>query len=105
MRAGPELDEHGYLVDWQDWSESLAEAWAAADGIELGEEHWAVLHLLRDYYGEFGIAPPMRALLKLARERLGDEWSDSRRLYRLFPGGPAKQACRYAGLPKPVSCI
>lgn len=100
-----DLDEQGYLVDWQDWTEDLAGRFADADGITLTDEHWAVLRLLRDYYGEFGIAPPMRALLKLARERLGDDWSDSRRLYQLFPDGPAKQACRYAGLPKPVSCI
>jgi tRNA 2-thiouridine synthesizing protein E len=51
------------------------------------------------------MAPGMRLLLKALATELGPDWGTSRRLYRLFPEGPAKQACRYAGLPKPVSCI
>ena len=99
------LDEKGYLLDWQSWSRAVAVEWAARDGLTLEDDHWAVIDLLRDYYGEYEIAPPMRALLKLLRARLGDAALGSRELYRLFPEGPAKQACRYAGLPRPVSCI
>ena len=51
------------------------------------------------------MAPPMRVLVKAVAVRLGSEKGESRYLYRLFPEGPAKQACRYAGLPRPVSCI
>jgi TusE/DsrC/DsvC family sulfur relay protein len=47
----------------------------------------------------------MRALVKLVGERLGHEKGSSRYLYRLFPDGPGTQACRYAGLPRPVSCV
>jgi tRNA 2-thiouridine synthesizing protein E len=47
----------------------------------------------------------MRLLVRELAQRLGAEKGQSRYLYRLFPEGPAKQACRYAGLPKPVSCI
>ena len=99
------LDGEGYLADWTAWTEDGAAAFAREDGLTLGADHWEVLRLLREYYGEYGIAPPMRGLLKLLRARLGDAGLDSRRLYRLFPEGPAKQACRYAGLPRPVSCI
>lgn len=99
------LDGEGYLEDWQSWSPAVAETLAAADGIVLQADHWTVIDLLRDYYGEYEIAPPMRALLKLLRRRLDEQAMDSRRLYRLFPEGPAKQGCRYAGLPRPVSCI
>lgn len=99
------LDERGYLVHADDWNERLAAHLAARDGIELGEEHWAVLHFLRRYQAEFRMAPGMRLLLKALAAELGPEWGASRRLYRLFPEGPAKQACRYAGLPRPVSCI
>ncbi len=99
------LDERGYLIDPGAWDERLATHLAALDGIALGDEHWAVLRFLRRYHAEFRMAPGMRLLLKALATELGPEWGTSRKLYRLFPDGPARQACRYAGLPKPVSCI
>jgi tRNA 2-thiouridine synthesizing protein E len=105
-RAGmPEVDEHGHLRQASEWSREVALAMARADGIELSPEHWQVIEVLRDYYAEYEIAPPMRALVRLLRERLNDSAWGSRELYRLFPEGPARQGSRYAGLPKPVSCI
>ena len=101
----PELDARGYLLHYGDWSEALAVAFAAADGIDLTPEHWEVIALLREHHERFRIAPPMRLLVKEIGRRLGVDKASSRYLYRLFPDGPAKQACRYAGLPKPVSCI
>jgi len=38
-------------------------------------------------------------------KNLGEEKGNSMYLFKLFPGGPAKQACRYAGMPKPTGCI
>lgn len=109
MRArsgtGPDLDGHGYLRDWTQWSAELAQVMARADGIELDDDHWRVIEILRDYYAEFEIAPPMRALVRILRGRVEEAKTTSRALYRLFPDGPAKQGCRYAGLPRPVSCI
>jgi len=99
------VDEKGYLTEPQDWSEDVAEFMAEADGIQLTADHWAVLRIFRDYFSRFDIDPPMRALVKLARAKLGDERGGSRHLYRLFPDGPSTQACRYAGLPRPLSCI
>ncbi len=98
------VDERGYLTDWQRWTPAVASAMAAADGIELTADHWLVLGLFREYFGQFEIEPPMRALVRLVRERLGADKANSRYLYRLFPEGPGTQACRYAGLPRPVSC-
>lgn len=100
-----ERDEKGYLLDWRAWSPAIARAMAAADGVELGEDHWAVLRIFREYYERFEIEPPMRALVRLAGERLGAEKGGSRYLYRLFPEGPITQASRYAGLPRPASCV
>ncbi|MFN2167138.1 MAG: TusE/DsrC/DsvC family sulfur relay protein [Anaerolineae bacterium] len=99
------LDEDAYLLDWRHWSPAVAETMAAADGLDLQPEHWQVLDILRAYYQEYEIAPPMRALIRILKQRTGDDRFASRQLYRLFPQGPAKQACRYAGLPRPVSCI
>ena len=100
-----ELDERGYLLDPSQWSPAVAECMARIDGLELEDDHWAVLEIFREYFARFDIEPPMRALVRLARERLGAEKGNSRYLYRLFPAGPATQACRYAGLPRPVSCV
>jgi tRNA 2-thiouridine synthesizing protein E len=47
----------------------------------------------------------MRALVRLTAARLGEARGTSRYLYRLFPDGPGTQACRYAGLPRPASCV
>lgn len=103
--ALPETDEGGYLLDWRAWSPAVADAMARRDGVELGEDHWTVIGILREYYAEYEVAPPVRVLVRLLAERLGGPSASSRTLYRLFPEGPAKQACRYAGLPKPVSCL
>lgn len=99
------VDEKGYLLDREDWTPEVARAMAAADGIELTDDHWQVLAFFQDYYERFDIEPPMRALVRHARETWGEEKGSSRYLYRLFPDGPGTQACRYAGLPRPVSCI
>lgn len=99
------LDEKGYLLDWTAWTPDVARAMAAADGVELTDDHWVVLGLFREYYAQFEIEPPMRALVRAVRERLGPDKGDSRFLYRLFPDGPGTQGCRYAGLPRPVSCV
>jgi tRNA 2-thiouridine synthesizing protein E len=100
-----ETDERGYLRHADDWSAPLAAELARRDGIELGAAHWDVLNFLRGYYAEFRMAPAMRLLVRELSAKLGADAGSSRALYRLFPEGPAKQACRYAGLPKPVSCI
>ena len=100
-----ETDERGYLRRWQDWDEPLAAELAHRDGLELTPAHIEVLHFLRSYYAEFKLAPPVRLLVKEIAARLGADKGNSRYLYRLFPEGPAKQACRYAGLPRPLSCI
>jgi tRNA 2-thiouridine synthesizing protein E len=99
------LDEKGYLLDSGLWTAEVASIMALADGLKLSDDHWVVLHIFRDYFARFDIDPPMRALVRSTREQLGADKGNSRYLYQLFPAGPATQACRYAGLPRPVSCI
>lgn len=100
-----ETDEEGYLANLNDWNPDLATAMAQADGAELSENHWEVINFLREYYEEYQIAPAVRVLTKAIGKKLGPDKGNSKYLYELFPYGPAKQACKYAGLPKPTGCV
>jgi tRNA 2-thiouridine synthesizing protein E len=99
------LDKDGFLVDLQDWSAPVASALANREGIELGEEHWEVLRLLREFYAEFQLSPATRPLIKYTSLKLGPDKGNSLHLNRLFNGTPAKLAAKLAGLPKPTNCI
>jgi len=98
-------DDEGYLLDLSDWQPSVAQAMAASDNCELSEDHWEIIEFLRDYHENFGVVPPARAMSKAIARRLGADKSTSRYLTALFPLGPARQASKYAGLPKPSGCI
>ncbi|MDX1514484.1 MAG: TusE/DsrC/DsvC family sulfur relay protein [Gammaproteobacteria bacterium] len=100
-----ETDEEGYLQNPGDWSAEVAESMAARDGIQLTDSHWEVIRFLQDYYDQYKIAPAIRILTRAMAKKLGREKGNTRYLYKLFPEGPAKQACRYAGLPKPTGCV
>lgn len=99
------LDQDGYLIELQDWSETVAEALAAREELELTAEHWEILRLLRAFYAEFQLSPATRPLIKYVAQQLGPEKGNSLHLNRLFKGTPAKLAAKLAGLPKPTNCL
>ena len=99
-----EADEEGYLIDIGQWSPELAVLIAQSENITMGGDHWEVINFLREYYEEFRIAPAMRVLTRAIGKSLGPGKGNSRYLYQLFPHGPAVQACKIAGLPKPTNC-
>jgi len=98
-------DEEGYLEKHADWEPAVASAMAELDDCELTDSHWAVINFLREYYQEYEIAPAVRILTKAIGKKLGKEYGNAKYLYELYPQGPAKQACKYAGLPKPTGCV
>ncbi len=100
-----EVDEEGYLADLNQWEPEAATVMAAAEDQELTDAHWEVINFLREYYEEYQIAPAVRVLTKAIGKKLGKDKGNSKYLYELFPYGPAKQACKYAGLPKPTGCV
>lgn len=100
-----EVDEDGYLVSLDDWSEEVANSLAASEQIEMTANHWEVVNFLREYYKEYKIAPMIRILTKEIGKKLGKDKGNTKYLYELYPGGPAKQACKIAGLPKPTGCV
>ena len=95
-----ELNEEGFLTDSSQWDRQVAEVLAkAAEGIDdLSAEHWAVIEFIRNHYLETNLAPMVRSICKTTGLPL-------RRIYELFPSGPAKGACKIAGLPKPDGCV
>lgn len=100
-----EVDEDGYMVNLDDWNKDIALNMAEKDGINLSESHWEIINFLRDYYQKYQIAPMIKILVKEVGKVMGPDKGNTKYLYELFPDGPAKQACRYAGLPKPTGCV
>ncbi|MCG6964539.1 MAG: TusE/DsrC/DsvC family sulfur relay protein [Acidobacteria bacterium] len=94
-----EVDEDGFMQEPEGWNEVVAHALASTEGVDdLTDEHWKVVNYLREYYLQFGVAPMIRKLCKETGFNL-------KRIYELFPSGPAKGACKVAGLPKPTGCV
>ncbi len=94
-----EVDEDGFMLEPEEWNEEIAKALATTEAVDnLTEEHWKLVHYLRDYYLKFGIAPMIRKLCKETGFPL-------KKVYELFPSGPAKGACKVAGLAKPTGCV
>ncbi|WP_105254068.1 TusE/DsrC/DsvC family sulfur relay protein [Pseudoalteromonas sp. T1lg75] len=100
-----ETDKEGYLLDSSLWSRELAPIIAATENIELSDAHWEVIFFVREFYEEFDTSPAIRMLVKAMAKKLGEDKGNSKYLYKLFPKGPAKQATKIAGLPKPARCI
>ena len=100
-----ETDAFGYLLNIADWNENVAKHIAQLEDVELTEAHWEVIYFVRDFYQEYNTSPAIRMLVKAMSEKLGADKGNSRYLQRLFPDGPAKQATKRAGLPKPAKCL
>ncbi|MCF2947045.1 TusE/DsrC/DsvC family sulfur relay protein [Paraglaciecola aquimarina] len=99
------VDKAGYLLNVQDWKPELAPTLAQQENIELSDNHWEVVNFVRAFYLEYNTSPAMRALVKAMANEFGPEKGNSRYLFKLFPKGPAKQATKIAGLPKPAKCL
>ena len=94
-----QVDDDGFLLRFDQWSRELAVAMAsAADMDELTDDHWKLIDYLRGYFKEFGVAPMIKKLIADTGFKMMD-------IYDLFPSGPAKGACRIAGVPKPEGCV
>jgi len=94
-----EVDEDGFLQEPERWNEEVAKDFASTEAITvLTDEHWKVINYIRNYYIKFESAPPIRQLCKETGHKLKE-------IYELFPSGPAKGACKLAGLPKAAGCV
>ena len=100
-----ELDGDGFLVNPDEWNLDVANYIAAIEGIQMTEHHWEVVNFLRDYYKQYQIAPMIKILVNEIGNKIGSEKGNTKYLYKLYPCGPAKQACKIAGLPKSTGCV
>lgn len=97
--ADVEFDPDGFMLEPGLWNDAVACAIAREEGIdEMAEEHWKVVNFIREYWKEHNLAPPVRLICT-------EMGVSVRRIYKLFTSGPARGACRVAGLPKPDGCV
>ncbi|RPJ63797.1 MAG: TusE/DsrC/DsvC family sulfur relay protein [Dehalococcoidia bacterium] len=93
------IDEDGFIQEPEKWDNAVAEDIAKTEeAFPMTEERWKVINYLREYYLEYDNPPPVRMVIK-------QTGFDLKKIYELFPGGPAKGACKIAGLPKPTGCV
>ena len=99
-----EVDEDGFIQEPDKWSKEVAEDLGKIEAQytegqdKMGDDHWTIVDYLRNYYLEYGIAPPIRMVTR----KTG---IDLKTIYKLFPKGPAAGGCKVAGLPKPTGCV
>ena len=94
-----DVDNDGFMANPELWDEQVAAALATTEGItELSDDHWRLVNYIREYHAEFGVAPMVRKLCK-------DTGFKLKEIYTLFPSGPARGACKVAGLEKPTGCV
>ncbi|SJL83050.1 TusE/DsrC/DsvC family sulfur relay protein [Vibrio palustris] len=98
-------DAEGYLLDHTQWEADMIPVLAAQEGLHLTDAHIEVIHFVRNFYEEFNTSPAIRMLVKALEKEHGKEKGNSKYLFKLFPEGPAKQATKLAGLPKPAKCL
>ncbi|MCO6413247.1 MAG: TusE/DsrC/DsvC family sulfur relay protein [Thiogranum sp.] len=101
--TGTARDPEGYLIDPERWNPSAAQTLAEEEGIRLDEAHWPVLHFMRSYWTRNRVAPDVRHVVDYLIKEQGhdDKKSAKNHLYRLFPYGYVKQACKIAGMQRP----
>lgn len=88
------IDDDGFLLYPEMWTHSVARSLArdeVPDG--LTKDHWKVINCLRQFYLEHGTLPQLRMLRRLTGLKL--EY-----VYKLFPSGLARGACKIAGIPR-----
>jgi len=92
-----QVSDDGYLVDSAQWTKEIASEMAKEENIELTEKHFEVLEYLRSEIA----AGNALSIRKVGKSGI----VDIKELYSLFPGGPLKLSSKFAGIPKPTSCV
>jgi len=100
-----ETDNEGYLLDPADWNMQVAQELARGEQLDMSEDHWNVVRFVRTWYEDRQVVPEARHALKDMRSTLGKERATRKFLYSLFPYGYGQQACKIAGMRKPLKLM
>jgi tRNA 2-thiouridine synthesizing protein E len=100
-----ETTDDGFLLESDQWDETVARQLAERIPLTLTEAHWEIISFIRGYHARFRHLPNNRMFVKAVAKALGPEKGNSRYLNALFAGSPVKYTCMVAGLPKPPGCI
>ena len=99
------IDDEGYLLDPNDWNHDMAVALADHVKVEMSDAHWEVVNYVRNHFEFSSTVPEMRHCLKHLREKYGKSIATRRYIYDMFPYGYGQQACKIAGMRKPLKLI
>ena len=100
-----ETDDEGYLLDPADWDTNVAYRMAELLDISMSDHHWEVVNFVREYYDRYQVVPEARHALKDLGNKLGKDIVNRKFLYSLFPYGYGQQACKIAGMRKPLKLM
>ena len=100
-----ETDNEGFLLDPTAWDREVAQQLAEGEGLDLNDERWVVVDFIRNYYEQNQSVPEARIALRALQKEYGKERATRKYLYRLFPYGYGQQACKIAGMRKPLKLM
>ncbi|HEX5694968.1 MAG TPA: TusE/DsrC/DsvC family sulfur relay protein [Acidimicrobiia bacterium] len=98
--AGREVhvDQEGFMTEYDEWTEEMAETLAANIDVQLTDPHWKAIRFLREDFKAQGETPTLRRVTTVGG-------IPTKQLFELFPKKPAKKMAYIAGLPKPAGCV
>jgi TusE/DsrC/DsvC family sulfur relay protein len=93
-----QVDEEGFMTEYNEWTEDIGGALAANIGVEMSDPHWAVIRFLRADFADQSETATLRRVTQVGG-------TPTKELFKLFPKKPAKKMAYIAGLPKPHGCV
>ena len=97
----------GYLVNKEDWSESLAWKMASEwNGLDFSLEHFPILHFIRACHDKHRVTPDVREATQVFIRKGKPRKEARRQLFKLFPNGCMQQSIQLAGMRRPTAwCV
>ncbi len=99
------VDDEGYLLDPTMWDNQVAEQLADQLSLEMNEDRWQIVNIVREHYETTSCVPELRTVLKRLKEQSGKDKATRKHVYYLFPYGYGQMACKIAGMRKPLKVL